>query len=1062
MANKVIPPMTNSANEINTDIRLQTSITTEVPLPSGILDNYCQSEEASVSALLNTSELNKSLSDKISTEAMQLTLAAKASVNGRFSIEDFLKEYGLDNHEGIALMCLAEALIRIPDQKTADAFISERIGTADWHKHLGNSESFLVNASTWGLNLSGKWFKPSEEDQGFKSIADDVDKAQYGFTLLASVFKKLGAPLAKKSIRHAMILLGKRFVAGRTIDEALTHSIMEREQGYCHSYDMLGEAAVTESDAQNYLASYLEALTVIHQQEPNAKAACGLSVKLSALHPRFEPTKASAIEELYTRTHTLLEEAVKLDIPITIDAEECVRLEVSTQIFTRLFLDPVCSHWPKLGLAIQAYQKRAPHLIDYLQGLAQQENKIIPVRLVKGAYWDNEIKWAQQAGLRDYPVFTRKAHTDICYLVCAEKLLRQPQCFYPQFASHNAHTVVSIRHYAQALNNSDYEFQRLHGMGESLYRELLLSEPQCKVRIYAPVGQHKQLLPYLVRRLIENSANSSFVYALNDPDLAIEELVKDPFTLATVQQSAIPIPLHIYDDDRENSTGIPLGSNKEIKQIYLDMADFLLRDYQYPSGILTKRKHVRNPANRADIVGSIYFDNSDSIEIILRTAHNYFPQWRSCPAHQRAKYLQRFADILEENKCELYALLLREAGKTFENAVAEVREAIDFCRYYALECLRLFQEHRTLKGTTGEINELSLEGRGVFFCISPWNFPLALFVGQVSAALAAGNCVVAKPAPSTPLIAKRTTELFYQAGIPCEALQFLLCKDSYASSLICSDPRIDGVAFTGSIHTARKINQQLAARDGAIVPLIAETGGQNAMIVDSTVLLEQACLDIISSAFDSAGQRCSALRVLYLQEEIADDMIELLRGRMALLKLGPGENLDTDVGPVINAHRQSALLKHLEFLDAHGDLLAQAPFPANQDNAYYVPPSLYEISSLSFLTDEVFGPILHVIRYRSEELEDVLTEIKRTDYGLTLGIHSRMENKARLLAQHMPIGNIYINRNMIGATVGVQPFGGQGASGTGPKAGGPNYLRSFSIEKHILSLIHISEPTRPY
>lgn len=1020
----------------------------KVSLPRDLLAGYFAEEEDCLRALAHEANLKDTLNDKVKTTALELIDAARGTHLNSASVECFLKEYSLDTVEGVSLMCLAEALIRIPDQETAQTFISAQLGKADWKKHLGHSSSFWVNASTWGLLLSGKLFQ-----------SPPIEHASN----LESIFQRLGAPIAQSAIKQAMSLIGNQFVSGTDIKEAIQNGEGERLIGYSHSYDMLGEAALTEADAQTFFDSYESAITEIGNQPPATKENCAISIKLSALHPRYESLQEKARDELSARLKKLVLHAKEKQVPVCIDAEESFRLEISLKIFAKLFNDQKLADWPYLGLAVQAYQKRAPMVIDWLLNLSQNAGKKIPVRLVKGAYWDSEIKWAQQEGLPDYPVFTQKSHTDICYLCCAEKLLGSPDNFYPQFATHNAHTIASVLAYSEALNNSHFEFQRLHGMGDAIYDYLLKTKNQTRVRIYSPVGAHKQLLPYLVRRLLENGANSSFVHYLNDDSLPNEALIQNPFSTAALKEDSndaspeqlekqleLPNPLDIYREERRNSRGLAVGSELDLQHTWDLMKGF--RDYGYESvGIVQERKlTINNPADTKETLGAVRTETESELEATLTEAELFFSTWKTVPAHQRAEYLLRCADLLEENRYELQALLIREAGKTLKNAVAEVREAVDFCRYYAIQCKNLCGSPAIMDGPTGESNELYNQGRGVFLCISPWNFPLAIFMGQVAAALAAGNCVLAKPATATPLIARKAVEFLHQAGIPQQALHFIPCSGSLTSSFLCRDNRVAGVAFTGSTEAAQQINRNLAARSGPIVPFIAETGGQNAMIVDSTALPEQVVNDAIESAFDSAGQRCSALRVIYLQEEIADKITEMLVGRMKLLKVGNPFSLETDIGPVINHDTQKELQTHIKHFEKKHRLLAQATIPETiQQQGHFVAPTLFEIPHIQVLKGEVFGPVLHLIRYGSTELDDVIEQIHSTEYGLTLGIHSRIEARAKDIAQQVKVGNVYINRNMVGATVGVQPFGGQACSGTGPKAGGPHYLQRFMTEKHV-------------
>ncbi|WP_298441486.1 bifunctional proline dehydrogenase/L-glutamate gamma-semialdehyde dehydrogenase PutA [uncultured Ferrimonas sp.] len=961
-------------------------------------------------------------------------------------IDAFLQQYSLETQEGIILMCLAEALLRIPDPATADALIEDKLSGADWNKHLKGSDSLLVNASTWGLMLTGK----------IVTLDKSVDDKPAG--LLGRLVNRVGEPVIRQAMYTAMKIMGRQFVLGRDINEALKHSRDNRKLGYSHSYDMLGEAALTQADADKYFADYANAITALGAQQfdPNDAPRPTISIKLSALHPRYEvANRARVLTELRDTVLQLVRQARQLDVGISIDAEEADRLELSLELFERIYRHSDCKGWGNLGLVVQAYSKRALPVLTWINTLAQEQGDLIPVRLVKGAYWDSELKWCQQAGSDAYPVFTRKAGTDVSYLACARYLLSEHTRgnIYPQFASHNAQTAATIL--AMAAGR-DFEFQRLHGMGQELYDTLLGQHAGMKVRIYAPVGAHKDLLPYLVRRLLENGANTSFVHKLVDPNTPIDTLVAHPLPVLqgypSLNNHKIVQPKQIFPD-RVNSRGLNLNIHSESKPFYQQLAQFAETQWQ-AAPVIGGQAAPQGPAvavqSPQDLspVGSAHFATPAQIETALANATAAFPRWNNTPVATRASALDKLADLLEQHRVELIALCTREAGKSLQDGIDEVREAVDFCRYYAIEARKLMGEASTLPGPTGELNQLLVQGRGTFLCISPWNFPLAIFLGQVSAALAAGNCVIAKPAEQTNLVAFRATELAHQAGIPGDVLQLLPGLGRDIGPTLTSDERITGVCFTGSTATAKHINRSLAARDGAIAPLIAETGGQNAMIVDSTSLPEQVITDVVHSAFQSAGQRCSALRVLFVQEDVAPRMLSLLEGAMAQLSIGDPAQFSTDVGPVIDANAKAKLNAHIEQISQQGKLLGQTPVPSEL-RGHFVSPTAVQIDSLSQLKEEQFGPILHVISYPSGQLQQVIDQINGSGYGLTLGIHSRNEGLALQIANRANVGNAYINRNQIGAVVGVQPFGGQGLSGTGPKAGGPHYLTRFVTEKTI-------------
>ncbi|MGZ5199452.1 MAG: trifunctional transcriptional regulator/proline dehydrogenase/L-glutamate gamma-semialdehyde dehydrogenase [Telluria sp.] len=938
-------------------------------------------------------------------------------------VDALMHEFSLSSEEGVALMCLAEALLRIPDTATADRLIADKISKGDWKRHLGESPSLFVNAATSGLLITGKLVSSSSEG-GLGSA-------------LTRLIAKGGEPLIRKGVDVAMRMLGNQFVTGQTIEEALKNSRDNETRGYRYSYDMLGEAALTEADAKYYYAAYETAIHAIGKASNGRgiKNGPGISVKLSALHPRYSRAQhARVMEELLPRLRSLLLLAKQYDIGLNIDAEEADRLEISLDMMEALAFDPALAGFDGIGFVIQAYSKRCPFAIDYMVDLAKRSGRKFMIRLVKGAYWDAEIKRAQVDGLPGYPVYTRKVYTDVSYLTCARKLLGATDVIYPQFATHNAHTLSVIYTWARADGITDYEFQCLHGMGETLYDQVVgkdnLDRP---CRIYAPVGSHETLLAYLVRRLLENGANSSFVNQIVDESVPIDSLLADPFETARAYgcqpHPAIKLPSALYGADRKNSAGTDLSNEDTLRALAADLS----RQRTYDAGPLIAGSvqadapaNVINPAEHADVVGQVREASRADVETALAAAAAFAPEWESTTAASRAALLDRVADLYEREHAELMALAVREAGKSLPNAISEIREAVDFLRYYA-EQVRATPPAKALGPVT---------------CISPWNFPLAIFTGQIAAALAAGNVVLAKPAEQTPLIAHRAVELFIEAGFPAAALQLLPGRGEVVGAALTADTRIKGVIFTGSTEVAQLINRTLAdrgIREGCDIPLIAETGGQNAMIVDSSALPEQVVNDVISSAFDSAGQRCSALRVLFLQEEIADKTIRMLKGAMSELRVGSPDRLATDIGPVIDAEAQKNLLAHIEAMKGQAKDYFALELPAAQGT--FVPPTMMEIESLSQLKREVFGPVLHVVRYRRADLARVVDQINATGYGLTLGIHSRIDETIDFITARAHIGNIYVNRNIVGAVVGVQPFGGEGKSGTGPKAGGPLYLK---------------------
>ena len=976
--------------------------------------------------------------------AVDLVERVRRRAENHGAMEAFMREYDLSSEEGVVLMCLAEALLRIPDNETSEALIADKLAGADWESHLGRSESLFVNASTWGLMLTGRMVRVGQSARSdFRSV-------------LARIANKSGEPVVRLAIRQAMRIMGHQYVMGRTIAAAMERAEKKSNRRYRYSFDMLGEAALTATDAQRYREAYSAAIAAIGRAAGGREIfdAPSISVKLSALHPRYEQAQRGRVmAELVPVVLELAQQAKSAGIALTIDAEEAARLMLQLDVFAAVVGDPSLAGWDGLGLALQAYLRRGRPAIEWLAALARRTGHRIPVRLVKGAYWDSEIKLAQVEGHAGYPVFTRKPNTDVSYLACAARLLELREAFYPQFATHNAHTICAVRR--MAGDREDFEYQRLHGMGRELYEEVLdEADFNGHCRVYAPVGDHRDLLPYLVRRLLENGANTSFVNRIVDERLPAADVVADPIALVegfdSLAHPRIPLPVALFGQARANSHGLNLASERLRAELAIELMPF--REHRWsaaPADLadsVAEIAQVESPADQTDRVGEVRtLDPARAGSMVERAVASQL-DWDGEPAADRAVVLERTADLLEQHRAELMALCVREAGKSLPDAIAEVREAADFCRYYAQMTRRHFGEAEILSGPTGEHNELSLHGKGVFVCISPWNFPLAIFTGQIAAALAAGNAVIAKPAEQTPLIAARAVELLHQAGVPDKVLQ-LAPGDARVGAALTGDARIAGVAFTGSTEVARIINRALAARDAPIATLIAETGGQNAMIVDSSALAEQVVRDVIQSSFLSAGQRCSALRVLCIQRDVADHVIEMLTGAMQELRLGWPGRLDSDIGPVIDAAQRNMLEEHARHMDQEARLLSTVPTPPDLPNGYWFAPRAYEIDSLGQLSGEVFGPVLHVLRYRARDLDKVLDAVNATGYGLTVGCHSRIDRVQRHVMTRVRAGNAYVNRNMTGAVVGVQPFGGEGLSGTGPKAGGPNYLQRFAVER---------------
>jgi RHH-type proline utilization regulon transcriptional repressor/proline dehydrogenase/delta 1-pyrroline-5-carboxylate dehydrogenase len=1017
-------------------------------LRAQITQHYRPDETECLKTLLGTLSFTPETISRIQAIAAELVTKVRSK---RLSsgLDAFMHQYSLSSEEGIALMCLAEALLRIPDKDTRDKLIRDKLKSADWDSYAGKSPSLFVNAATWGLMLTGKIYDWDSLSSPNLIVA------------LKRLTAKGGEPFIRQAVAYAMKILGKQFVMGRTIKEAMQRAKPHEAQGYRYSYDMLGEAARTAHDAERYFQAYQAAIHAIGQGANGTGyiQGPGISVKLSALHPRYElAKKPDVMATMVPKVIQLAALAKQYDLGFTIDAEETERLDLSLDIIEAVYSHPQLQGWNGFGLALQAYQKRAFYVIDWLADLAKRHGRPLMLRLVKGAYWDAEIKLAQEKGLAGYPVFTRKVATDVSYLACAKKIIAYGDCFYPQFATHNAYTVAAIKD--MIGSRRDFEFQCLHGMGQTLYDEIVGKDQwNIPCRIYAPVGSHEDLLAYLVRRLLENGANTSFVNRIIDANEPIEKLIADPVAtlcnLTTFPHPKIPLPINLYGNERKNSQGIDMTNHDTLALLQQQLQQASQQTWQggaiVNGALATGTSHaVINPANNQQQVGSIVTATKELVDTALASAAAAAEKWDQTPVATRAACLDKAADLLEQQQALFMALAIREAGKTLSDAIAEIREAVDFCRYYAAQARLHFAEPTVLPGPTGEINLLELHGRGVIACISPWNFPLAIFMGQVTAALAAGNTVIAKPAGQTPLIASYAVQLLHQAGIPTDVLHLLPGSGSVVGAQLVADERVKGIIFTGSTETARSINRSLANRQGAIVPLVAETGGQNAMIVDSSALPEQVVADAILSAFGSAGQRCSALRVLFIQDDVADKVITMLKGAMETLQVGDPALLATDVGPVIDKASLTTLQQHFEKMRTQGKLIHQVTMDAAQTNAgTFFAPCAFEIPSLSILQREVFGPFLHVIRFKADELDKVIQAINDTGYGLTLGIHTRIEATMNYIRQHVHVGNTYVNRGMTGAVVGVQPFGGEGLSGTGPKAGGPHYLLRLCTERTV-------------
>ena len=1007
-----------------------------------------RAETECVENLLEHSDIPSPISEQIQQLAFDLahSLRERKSGTGKAGIvQGLLQEFSLSSQEGIALMCLAEALLRIPDKATRDLLIKDKINQGNWKDHLGQSNLMFVNAAAWGLMLTGKLMETPQQ----KSLS----------SLLTGILARSGRGIIRKAVDVAMRMMGEQFVTGETIQEALKHAEILENKGFQYSYDMLGEAALTDPDAERYYEDYTQAIHAIGKASTGKDVynGPGISIKLSALHPRYQRSQIDRVHnELYGKVLELALLAKHYDIGLNIDAEETDRLEISLELLERLCFEPQLANWKGIGFVIQAYQKRCFYVVDYVIDLAKRSQKRLMIRLVKGAYWDSEIKKAQVEGMADYPVFTRKVHTDLSYVACAQKLLAAPEQIYPQFATHNAQTVATIYHLAQPEQYypGQYEFQCLHGMGEPLYEQVVGKKSDHKLgipcRIYAPVGNHETLLAYLVRRLLENGANTSFVNRIADKNLKIEDLIENPrqTILAAAQtehvvgakHGSIPYPVNLYADERTNSKGLDLANDRDLSELNTTANQFAHTQWQshamgsaFNNISLTDGQAVLNPARHEDIVGTVFEATIEQAELALAQSEAAQSSWKNTAKDKRAACLNRAADLMEAQLQPLMILLSRESGKTYANAIAEVREAVDFLRYYAAQMLDLPQD-------------TNIEPLGTVLCISPWNFPLAIFSGQIAAALVAGNTVIAKPAEQTPLIAAQAVHILWEAGIPLDVLQLLPGRGETIGAKLSSDARVQGIMFTGSTEVAGILQKTVAERlnqFGESVVLIAETGGQNAMIVDSSALTEQVVLDVVNSAYDSAGQRCSALRILCVQEDNAETVRNMLKGAMKQLRVGNPALLKTDIGPVIDREAQDNIQKHIDKMRSKGYPVHQIMFNTDEDdlnNGTFIPPTLIELPNLNDLEREVFGPVLHMISYKYGEIEDLLAHINQKGYGLTMGLHTRIDDTIQKVIGHAEVGNLYINRNIVGAVVGVQPFGGEGLSGTGPKAGGPLYL----------------------
>ncbi len=1025
-------------------------IDTRSPLRARVRADHRTDEAAHVARLAEHARLDQPAENRVDAYARDLVGHLRRQRRNVGNIDALMQEYDLSSEEGVTLMCLAEALLRIPDARTQDEFIEEKLGAGNWHSHLGASDTFFVNASTFSLMVAGRLVSP-------RQTPDDA---------LNRLLRRLGEPVIRQAVRRAMRVLGRQFVLGETIEDARARSRESEKTGYRYSYDMLGEAARTERDAERYFESYAAAIETIGEAAGGSgpERAPGVSVKLSALDPRYEFAKRERVRGvLLDRLIALCRLARERGVGLCVDAEESERLELSLDLIEKAALE-TGRGWDGFGLAVQSYQKRAFSLVDWLADLAGRASTRLLVRLVKGAYWDMEIKRCQEGGYDGFPVFTRKVHTDVSFLACARKMLDAGSAFYPCFATHNARSVAVLREMVGARR--DFEFQRLHGMGEALYQKVVEEDGAgFSCRIYAPVGGHEDLLAYLVRRLLENGANTSFVNRIADDSLPLDELLADPVARARAHDFAphpkIRQPAELFAPARRNSRGTDLADPTAVLPLDAAMTAADRDDWQAAppaagrtsaaTGALPKRaaRSVTSPADRGRQVGQVVETDPEDAAAALARASAAAERWSQTPVAERAGALRRASDLMEAASPALMTLLCREAGRSVSDAHLEVREAVDFLRYYAAEAERLFAEPRVLPGPTGEDNRLYLAGRGPFLCIAPWNFPLAIFTGQVAAALAAGCPALAKPAEQTPLVAAQAVRLLREAGVPDDVVQLLPGPGPAIGDRLLPDARLAGVAFTGGTDTARHIQRRLAAREGPMIPLIAETGGINAMIVDSTALPEQVTRDVMTSAFQSSGQRCSALRLLCVQEDVAERQLEMIAGAMRLLTIGDPVRLATDVGPIIDEEALERLEAYCRQARARYPVVGETPRPQDLPPGLFLAPVAFEITRVADLDREVFGPVLHVVRWRGGELEALVDQINALGYGLTLGVHSRSRSRAERVIGRARVGNLYVNRNQIGAVVGVQPFGGEGLSGTGPKAGGPHYLERFTLERVV-------------
>lgn len=1024
---------------------------TSLPIPVGVRAEinaaYRATEIDVVTNLIEKAELDAETSSNIQKLAIELVKNVRENKKKSVGVDSFLIEYPLSSEEGIALMCLAEALLRVPDSTTIDDLIKDKIAGANWQAHKGQSNSFFINAATWALALTGKVLSADK-------LESKLSRALMG------MINRSGEGVVRVAANKAMRIMSKQFVMGRTILEAIQRAAEKESKGYRYSYDMLGEAALTDKDALRYFEDYKNAIGEIGKNSsPNANLydKPGISIKLSALHCRYsEAQKHRVLVELTPKLLELAQLAKKYNIGLTVDAEESERLDISLDVIEKVFVDDSLNGWNGFGLALQSYQKRAFYVLDWIAELARRKNKRMVVRLIKGAYWDSEIKKTQMQGLSDYPVFTRKQFTDVSFQACARKILTMTDAIYPQFATHNAYSVAMIMNIVG--DYKDFEFQCLHGMGNDLYEQIVPKDKyNIPCRVYAPVGTHEDLLPYLVRRLLENGANSSFVNRITDEDVPVTELVVNPIQkskeLLDRINKNIPLPIDIFAPERKNSVGIDLTNRltaAQMQKYYLEH-----EPYQWEAKPIigftkiegSPAKFVLSPQDRKQSIGQVIKATEQNMEEALQAGEKAFVSWSKTSVEERAQCLERYADLLEKNMNTLLAMACLEAGKTWNDGIAEVREAVDFCRYYASCARKIQSEPQIFRGYTGEINELNLCPRGLVLCISPWNFPLAIFTGQIVAALVTGNCVIAKPSDQTILIGYYAVKLMLEAGIPEGVIQFVPGQGSLVGKKLVADKRIKAVVFTGSTATANTINRTLVERGEEIIPLIAETGGQNAMIVDSSALLEQVVVDVMTSAFGSAGQRCSALRVLYVQEEVYPRTLELLKGAMTELNIGDPRMMSTDVGPVIDDSSLTTLKDHVAEMQKKYEIIYQCNLNEYCAGGYFMPPTAIAIDNVSALKKEIFGPVLHVIKFKRNKLDDVIEQINQTGYGLTLGIHSRVDSTVQYIRERIKVGNCYVNRNMTGAVVGLQPFGGEGLSGTGPKAGGPHYLQRLCVER---------------